>query len=223
MVAGALRRVNERIAAAAHRAGRAPGDVTLVAVGKAHPVATLQAAYDAGHRVFGENRAQELAAKSAELPADIAWHFVGPLQRNKVRLVRPRVALLHSMDRPALAAVWVKGPSAPPPVLVEVNVGAEPQKAGVLPEDAAALVATAITRGLEVKGLMAIPPLAYDPEETRHHFTRLAGLRDELARRWPGVVELSMGMTDDFEIAIEEGATIIRVGRAIFGPRPGAG
>ncbi len=219
MVAARLREVHDRVAAAAARAGRVPGDVTVVAVGKAHPPELLAAAYEAGHRVFGENRAQELAAKAPQLPADVEWHFIGPLQRNKVRLVRPLVSLLESMDRPALAAAWARDGGAPP-VLVEVNVAAEQQKAGVSPARAGELVDRLTELGVEVRGLMAIPPAAPDPEASRPHFRALAALADRLRADRPGLVELSMGMTDDYEVAVEEGATIVRVGRAIFGPRP---
>ncbi len=219
MVADRLREVRDRIAAAAARAGRAAGDVTLVAVGKAHPPELLAAAYEAGHRVFGENRAQELAAKAAELPADVEWHFIGPLQRNKVRLVRPVVTLLQSMDRPSLAEAWAKGGAAPP-VLVEVNVAAEPQKAGIAPARAGELLDRLAELGVEARGLMAIPPVTPDPEGSRPHFRALAALAARLRPNHRGLVELSMGMTDDYEVAIDEGATIVRVGRAIFGPRP---
>ncbi len=220
MVAERLSAVRARISAAATRAGRDPGGITLVAVGKAQPARMLRAAYDAGQRDFGENRAQELAAKVPELPADARWHFIGPLQRNKVRLVAPAVTLLHSMDRAALADAWARAAPAPP-VLVEVNVGAEPQKAGAAPAEVDALVARLEAAGVVVSGLMAIPPQADDPQDTRPYFKELAALAARLQDRWPGLRELSMGMTDDFEVAIEEGATIIRVGRAIFGPRPG--
>ncbi len=223
MVAARLSAVGARIAAAAARVGRAPEEVTLVAVGKAHPLDTLRAAYDAGHRTFGENRAQELVEKAAAMPDDVVWHFVGPLQSNKARLVRPIATLLHSMDRASLAAAWLKGPGTAPPVLVEVNLGEEPQKAGVPPAAAAELVAAVVGKGIEVRGLMAIPPITPDPEGARPYFRRLAALRSRLSARWPQITELSMGMTDDFEVAVEEGATIVRVGRAIFGPRPAAG
>ncbi len=219
MAAVRLTEVRDRIAAAAARSGRAAADVTLVAVGKAHPPELLAAAYAAGHRVFGENRAQELAAKAPHLPPDVEWHFIGPLQRNKVRLVRPVVALLESMDRPALAAAWARGGDAPP-VLVEVNIAAESQKAGVDPARAGELVDRLSELGVEVRGLMAIPPAAPDPEESRPHFRALAALAGRLRADHPALVELSMGMTADYEVAVEEGATIVRVGRAIFGPRP---
>jgi pyridoxal phosphate enzyme (YggS family) len=220
MVEVRLSDIRERVASAAMRVGRSEGDVTILAVGKAHPVEMILRAYELGQREFGENRAQELDAKVAQLPPDIRWHFVGPLQRNKVRLVRPAVVLLHSMDRLSLGRAWVKGPGKPPPVLLEVNIGREPQKAGVLPEEAGTLLDGLEDIGVEVRGLMVIPPLAADPESTRPYFRQTAALRRELAADHPALTELSMGMSDDFEVAIEEGATIIRLGRAIFGPRP---
>jgi pyridoxal phosphate enzyme (YggS family) len=191
----------------------------LIAVGKTHPIEVLMHAYEAGHRDFGENRAAELAAKAPAMPSDIRWHFVGPLQRNKVRLVRPVVRLLHSMDRPALGAAWLKGPGIAPPALLEVNLADEPQKAGVSVGEAPAMAGELLGLGVDLRGLMAIPPQVAEPEMSRPFFRRLARLRDELASSYPEMRELSMGMTDDFEVAIEEGATMIRVGRAIFGPR----
>lgn len=205
-----------RVEAAARRAGRHPAEITLVAVSKAADLDALQAAYDAGHRDFGENRATELAERALLMPADVRWHFVGRLQGNKVRRVRPVTHLLHSLDRSELAGYWMKGRGVPPPVLVQVNMAREPQKAGVMPEEAAELVAVASDLGLRVRGLMTMPPAAGDPEEVRPFFRELAALRARLARRWPELRELSMGMTDDFEVAVEEGATLLRVGRAIF-------
>ena len=208
--------VRRRIAAAAERVGRDPAEVTLVVVGKGQPAGVLQALYDAGHRNFGENRAQELVAKVEELPADIRWHFIGPLQSNKVRLIRPIVRLLHSFDRLDLAPAWMKGPGLPPPVMVQINIGDEPQKHGVRPDTIGEVVEELEARGVPVRGLMAIPPLANDPEESRMHYRRMALLRAELQTTHPLVTGLSMGMTDDFEVAVEEGATFLRVGRAIF-------
>ena len=215
----AYRDVLERVAAACRRAGRVESEVTLVAISKTKSSEEIRDVYEMGHRVFGENRAQELAAKAPALPNDIEWHFVGALQSNKTRLVRPVVSLLHSMDRFSLASAWLKGVGYPPPVLVQVNVGSEPQKAGVEPEEAGALAERLIGLGLDVRGLMAIPPIPETPEESRPYFSQLRQLRDKIAPILPSVTELSMGMTDDFEVAIEEGASIIRVGRAIFGPR----
>ena len=208
-----------RVASAAARAGRKPAEVTLVAVSKAKPVSDIEAVYELGHRDFGENRAQEMTEKAAVLPTDIRWHFISALQTNKARLVRPITHLLHSMDRESLAGAWAKGNDLPPPVLLQVNTGQEPQKSGVMPAKARETLETIEDMGLEVLGLMAIPPITDDPEEQRPHFALLRTLRDDLARDHPSVEELSMGMTDDFEVAIEEGATMIRVGRAIFGPR----
>jgi pyridoxal phosphate enzyme (YggS family) len=208
-----------RVASAAARAGRNPAEVTLVAVSKAKPVSDIEAVYELGHRDFGENRAQEMTEKAAVLPTDIRWHFIGPLQTNKARLVRPITHLLHSMDRESLAGAWAKGNDLPPPVLLQVNTGQEPQKSGVMPAKARETLETIEDMGLEVLGLMAIPPITDDPEEQRPHFALLRTLRDDLARDHPSVEELSMGMTDDFEVAVEEGSSIIRVGRAIFGER----
>lgn len=210
------RRVMERVGDAASRVGRSPDDVVVVAVSKERSVDEIMAVYDEGHRDFGENRANELATKAAALPGDIRWHFVGALQTNKARVVRPLATLLHSMDRESLALAWLKGRDLPPPVLVQVNVGGEEQKSGVDPGAALDLVRRAVELGLTVKGLMTVPPIALDPEESRPHFRRLATLGREVSALWPEAGELSMGMTDDFEVAIEEGASIIRVGRAIF-------
>jgi pyridoxal phosphate enzyme (YggS family) len=215
-----LSEVLGRVALAAARVGRSPEDVTLVAVSKSVGLSELQIAYQTGHRDFGENRAGMLADRAAVMPGDVRWHFVGRLQGNKARLVRPIAHLLHSLDRPDLAGHWAKGPGRPPPVLVQVNVAGEDQKAGVAPEQAGDLVAAALDLGLDVRGLMTVPPLVDDSEASRPHFRALAGLRERLAVRWPRITELSMGMTDDFEVAVEEGATLLRVGRAIFGPFP---
>jgi pyridoxal phosphate enzyme (YggS family) len=211
-----LRSVAARARSAAERVGRDPDSIRLVVVGKGHQAAQLQALYEMGQRDFGENRAQELAVKVDQLPDDISWHFVGPLQTNKVRLVRPVVSMLHSLDRAKLAAAWMKGPGLPPPALLQVNIGHEPQKGGIDPDAVAETVEQVLRMGLPLRGLMAIPPLGRRPDDSRPYFRRLAAMRAELARRHPQLEELSMGMTDDFEVAVEEGATVIRVGRAIF-------
>ena len=211
--------VRERIEAATARSGRNPDSVTLVAVSKSKPADDIMTIYEMGHRDFGENRAQEMAEKAAVLPADIRWHFVGALQANKARLVRPTTHLLHSMDRESLAAAWVKGSGLPPPVLIQVNTGSEPQKSGVAPDGVEGLASTLGDLGIPVLGLMAIPPLGDDPEQMRPHFSELRRIRDRRLPDHPTMTELSIGMTDDYEVAIEEGASVIRVGRAIFGPR----
>jgi hypothetical protein len=215
--------VMDRVGAAARRAGRDPHDVTVVAVSKTMGHDEIMEVYEAGHRDFGENRAQELAAKAPELPGDIRWHFVGSLQSNKARLVRGTTFLLHSMDRRSLGSAWMKGPGMPPPVLVQVNTGDEAQKSGISPDEVPATLQWTARLGLDVRGLMAIPPIPDDPEDSRPHFRLLRQLRDEAAIEHPSVTLLSMGMTDDFEVAIEEGASLIRVGRAIFGQRKPTG
>jgi PLP dependent protein len=211
-VAAAVAAVQERIAAAATRAGRDPAAVTLVAATKTVPADRIAAALAAGVSDVGENRAQELLAKAPALAgASPRWHFLGPLQRNKVKALAPWVTCWQTIDRVALgAAVARHAPGAR--VLVEVNLGQEPQKAGCAPGATSALVDELRGLGLGVDGLMAVPPLGADP---RPYFAQLR----ELAAR-DALPELSMGMTDDFEIAVEEGATLVRVGRALFGERP---
>jgi PLP dependent protein len=211
--------VMARVQEAASGSGRSPGEITVVAVSKTMTLSDIEDVYRLGHRDFGENRAGEIAEKAASLPRDIRWHFVGSLQSNKVRGVRGVVSLLHSMDRRSLAKAWMKGQGLPPPVLAQVNVGNEPQKSGLSPDEVAAELTWMEGLGLEVRGLMAIPPIPPQPEDSREHFRSLRLLRDELHPAHPSLTELSMGMSDDFEVAIEEGASIIRVGRAIFGPR----
>jgi PLP dependent protein len=209
-VAGVQRRVDH----AARRVGRDTGAVRLVAATKTVPADLIAAAVAAGITELGENRAQELLAKApvlAEGPTPPRWHFLGALQRNKVRALAPWVSLWQSVDREELGAeIARRAPGAL--VLVEVNLADEPQKAGCAPADAAALVGALRALGLNVAGLMAVPPAADAP---RRWFATLRELADDLE-----LPELSMGMTDDFEAAIEEGATIVRVGRAIFGARP---
>jgi pyridoxal phosphate enzyme (YggS family) len=207
-VKAGLAAVHERIATACRRAGRDVQTVKLIAVSKTQPIERIREAMDAGHRAFGENYAQELRDKAAALP-DAEWHFVGALQSNKVRMLAGKVALIHTCDRLSLAKELAK--RGPQRVLLEVNIGREPQKAGVLPDDAPALLEQ--VRGLlQVEGLMCIPPAEGDP---RPHFCALRELAGRL-----GLRELSMGMSADYETAIEEGATIVRVGTAIFGARP---
>jgi pyridoxal phosphate enzyme (YggS family) len=215
--------VMEKVAAAASAVGRSVDDITVVAVSKTFGPEDVMAVYDQGHRDFGENRAAELAEKAGALPRDIRWHFVGALQSNKVRLVRGVTHLLHSMDRRSLAKSWMKGQGLAPPVLAQVNVGEEPQKSGVDPADLGEAIDWMKSLGLDVRGLMAIPPIPERPEDSRPYFVALRELAGQLRRVHPEVAELSMGMTDDFEVAIAEGASVIRVGRAIFGPRKTTG
>ncbi|HXN55802.1 MAG TPA: YggS family pyridoxal phosphate-dependent enzyme [Myxococcales bacterium] len=226
-VAENLSAVRERIARAALRVGRDSKSVKLVAVSKVQPLEALRAALAAGQRALGENYAQELRDKAEALSAHDPrpeWHFLGALQTNKVKQVVGRAELVHTCDRPALAQELSKRAVAQgivQRVLVEVNVGREPQKAGVLPEAAGAFLrALAQLPGLSCEGLMCIPPAEGDP---RSHFRALRTLRDQLLRErvHPGpLAELSMGMSSDYEVAVEEGATLVRVGTAIFGARP---
>jgi len=208
-----LNRVRERIAAAAAKAGRDVRQIKLIAVSKLQPLEKLREAVAAGHTVFGENYAQELREKAEALGPGVEWHFIGALQSNKARLVVGRAAVIHTCDRLSLAREISKRATAPQRVLLEVNVGREPQKAGVLPEDAPALLEQVrALPNLACEGLMCIPPADQDP---RPHFRALRELAERLQLR-----ELSMGMSTDFEAAIEEGATMVRVGTAIFGERP---
>lgn len=224
-VADRLARVRGRIEAAAGRAGRDPSQVTLIAVGKTFAAEVVAEAVRCGAADLGENRVQEAAAKKPQVPA-ARWHLIGPLQRNKVGLALETFDVLHTLDRPELAdrlemLLARDWPGRRLPVLLEVNLGSEPQKAGVCPEDAAELLAQ-VSRcsRLEVRGLMAIPPWADDPEASRPQFASLRRLRDELEQRAGAPLpDLSMGMSHDFEVAIAEGATLVRVGSAIFGAR----
>jgi pyridoxal phosphate enzyme (YggS family) len=216
MVAERLEVVLARMHAAAVRVGRDPATVTLVAVSKGHSVETILAAYAAGQRHFGENRAAELAEKAPQLPGDIRWHFIGSLQTRQAKLARPYVFLLHSLDRPRLVNSWGSGEMTPP-ALVQVNVAGEVQKHGVDPAATATLLKQGRDLGVPCTGLMTIAPMADQAEDNRRWFAMLRELQGTLAHDYPELTQLSMGMTDDYEVAIEEGATLIRVGRAIFG------
>lgn len=213
------REVLSRVEAAAARCDRSPEEITLVAVSKTKTPEEVMAIYEMGHRDFGENRAKEMARKADRLPDDIRWHFVGALQSNKTGLVREQTYLLHSMDRRSLASAWLKGPGLPPPVLLQVNMGGEDQKSGVPPSESEEALGWLTAMGLRVVGLMTMPPAPDRAEDSRRYFAEMRVLRDRLVVQYPESRELSMGMTDDFEVAVEEGASIIRVGRAIFGPR----
>jgi PLP dependent protein len=212
-----------RVDAATRRAGRDPRDVTLVAVSKTWPAHVLEEAAAAGVEVFGENRAQELREKVTALGDRVRWHFVGPLQSNKVRHVVGVAELVHSVDRYGPAEAIARRALArgiEQDVLIEVNAAGEATKHGVEPAAAPRLAEeVAALDGIAVRGLMTIPPRSDDPDGTRPYFRDLAALRDLVTKTVPGATELSMGMSADFEQAIEEGATIVRVGEAIFGPR----
>lgn len=226
-IADRLRAIQRRIDAACERVGRDPAGVTLVGVSKRQPVDRIRAAHEAGLVVFGENQVQEAVGKSAELPLGIDWHFIGHLQSNKTKAAARLFNTIHSIDRLKIAQrldheAELLGRRLR--VFVQVNIGAEETKSGYSPEGLAEeLGAVRDLESLEILGLMAIPPWEEDPEASRHWFRELRELRDAVARRsdWPDFPgALSMGMSHDFEVAIEEGATHVRVGTAIFGPRP---
>ena len=201
--------VTERIVAA----GGDPELVRIVAVTKGFGENVAVAAADAGLRLLGENYAQELRSKHEAVGPRVEWHFIGRLQRNKVRALAPLVSVFESVDRPALVAEIAKrAPGAS--VMIQVNISGEPQKGGCDPGDCSTLVRTAREAGLDVVGLMGVGPIG-DPEAARPGFVELARLADEVE-----VVERSMGMTADLEVAVSEGATLVRVGTALFGPRP---
>lgn len=217
--------VRARIDAAARRAGRDPAQITLVAVSKTWPHEDIRCAYEAGQRDFGENYAQELAAKRAELAdlTDLRWHFIGALQSNKAKLVVPGCVLIHAVDRASVAQALSRRALAAgvaAEVLIEVNVSDEGSKAGVAPRDADVLAnALAGYDGVHLTGLMCVPAADQPDAVTRAAFRRLRELQARLAVDHPTVTRLSMGMSHDFELAIEEGATHVRVGSAIFGAR----
>jgi pyridoxal phosphate enzyme (YggS family) len=214
-VAEGIAAVRARIDAAAQDGGRDPQEVTLVVVTKSVASEAIRDALAAGATDIGENRAQDLVAKARALCTDDAgaprWHFIGRLQRNKVRAIAPYVSLWQSVDRDELVTeIARRAPGAR--VLVQVNVGGEQQKGGCAPADTAGLVAHCRAHGLDVEGLMTVPPEAGDPTPS---FVTLRSLSDEL-----GLATCSMGMSGDYERAIRAGATMVRVGSAIFGPRP---
>lgn len=226
-VAENLNAVKERIAKAAARVGRDPESISLVAVTKTVPVERIHEAIAAGQRVFGENRVQEAQDKVQALGHDVQWHLIGHLQRNKVRFVCELFDLIHSVDSLPLAQDIDRRAAQcgiVMPILIQVNIGDETTKTGVAIPDALSLVRDiAGLSHVAIRGLMCIPPALEDPEEVRPYFTQLRTLAEQIDQaRLPEVTmtELSMGMSHDYEVAIEEGATMVRVGSAIFGPRP---
>jgi PLP dependent protein len=220
-IADRLDQIRNRIASAARAANRAPETVRLVLASKTHPPEALAAAHDAGAREFGENYVQEASAKRSALAGrNIRWHLIGHLQTNKARVALQTFDVIQTLDNERLAATLFRlRPSPPMPVLIEIKLAEEASKSGVAPDAAEALL-DAVRSKVEVQGLMAIPPVEADPEAARPYFCRLRELRDRLAATTGlNLRELSMGMTADFEAAITEGATIVRVGRAVFGDR----
>jgi pyridoxal phosphate enzyme (YggS family) len=220
--------ITERIAKAATQANRDPDHITLVAVSKKMLPAYIQAAIDWGHLCFGENYIQEAQEKIPKFANNITWHFIGHLQSNKVRQATELFDVIQTVDSLKLAtalnnhlAMQEKTLRA----LIQVNVSGEKQKSGIPPDELEGLLqATCSLSHLKITGLMTIPPFYDDPEKVRPYFRHLAEISQKMATKKLigeyGPVELSMGMSDDFEVAIEEGATIVRVGNAIFGPRP---
>jgi len=220
-----LAAVRRRVDAAASDCGRDPTAITLISVGKTFPAEVVNEAVTAGATDLGENRVQEAVAKKLEV-AEARWHLIGPLQRNKARAALDVFDIVHTIDRFEIAdrlqyLLTEHWPERRLDVLIEINVAEEPQKAGALPEDARELLEHALgCDRLSVRGLMAIPPWAEDAETSRPWFRKLRELRDRLQYEMGHPLpELSMGMSHDFEIAIAEGATMVRVGTAIFGPR----
>ncbi|MBQ6075934.1 MAG: YggS family pyridoxal phosphate-dependent enzyme [Lachnospiraceae bacterium] len=230
MIADNLELINARIAAACELAGRPRDSVRLIAVSKTKPAEMVAEAYAAGQRLFGENHAQELTAKKPVLPEDIEWHFIGNLQRNKVKYVVGAAALIHSVNSAALAKEIDRvagNRGLTQDVLAEINVGGEESKQGADAEEARSLVeAIAALPHLRLRGLMTVAPFAEDPETVRPVFRRLKEMLTEFApltREPEAFDELSMGMSGDFEAAIGEGATYVRIGTAIFGARDYSG
>ena len=226
MVQEHLKGVRERIEAACRRAGRNPREVTLIAVSKTKPAQMVQEAYEAGARDFGENKVQEILEKKPALPQDIRWHMIGHLQRNKVHQVLGQAVLIHSVDSLRLAhqiqmEAEKKGLEAD--ILLEVNVAKEESKFGFFLEDAEeAIRQIAKLSRVHIKGLMTIAPFVENPEENRGIFQKLYQFSVDIAAKNIDNVTmdvLSMGMSNDFEVAIEEGATMVRVGTSIFGAR----
>ena len=225
-----IARVRERIAAAAHRVGRNPDEITLMGVSKTFPVERIREAYAAGLRIFGENRVQEFAEKSGPLSdlSDPKWHLIGHLQSNKAAKAAELFGAVDSVDSVKLAerlnaAAEKAGKTLP--ILIEINVGGEDAKSGVAPgsdELEQILLAAPRLGKLQIRGLMTVPPYSENPEDARPFFRHLREIRDGIAaRRLPAIAmhTLSMGMSHDFEVAIEEGSTCVRVGTAIFGER----
>lgn len=220
-----LEGVRAQLAAACARAGRAPGEVRLMAVSKTHPVSAIHEAYAAGQRLFGENRVQEVQSKAEALHEleNLEMHLIGPLQNNKTGRAAELFGAIDTLDAEKTAqrlhaAAEELGKVLR--VLVEVKLSPEPSKHGVLPEDLPALLAAvAPLQHLTLAGLMTVPPLEAEGEQARPYFRQLRALRDEWLPTYPTLLELSMGMSGDFEIAVEEGSTTVRVGTAIFGRR----
>lgn len=217
-----LETVQARICAACAKSGRGRDEVKLVAVSKTKPAEAVIEAADAGQLIFGENKVQEAQAKVPLCPGHLQWHLIGHLQSNKARIAASGLfRMIHSVDSEKLLRMLDEYTAVPLPVLIQVNVSGEGSKDGCSPDEAATLVETANQCAkVEVHGLMTIPPFTADPEKARIHFSNLRKLRDRLQQQTgTPLPELSMGMSHDFEVAIEEGSTFVRVGTDIFGGR----
>ena len=221
-----LKTVEEHVQEACKRAGRSREEVTLIAVSKTKPVEMLQEIYGEGVRDFGENKVQELCDKIEQLPSDIRWHMIGHLQRNKVKYIVGKVALIHSVDTYRLAEeinIQAKKRGIIVPILVEVNIAGEKTKFGTTAEDAMLLVEEiSKLENVRIKGLMTIAPFVENPEDNRLYFRKIKQLSVDITNKNIDNLSmeiLSMGMTGDYEVAIEEGATMVRVGTGIFGAR----
>ncbi len=221
-----IQTIGERIRAAEQRFGRKPGSVQLLAVSKKHPSASIREAIDAGQTCFGENYVQEMVEKSAELANDnrnIDWHFIGPIQSNKTRLIASTARWVHSVDSLKIAQRLSEQKPADAPdinICLQVNISNETSKSGVQPAELAALASQiAVLPGIRLRGLMAIPAPEHDFAQQRAVFAQVRALQEDLVAQGFTLDTLSMGMTDDMEAAIAEGATIVRIGTAIFGAR----
>lgn len=221
-----LNQVEANVKAACERAGRKREDVTLIAVSKTKPVEMLQEIYNEGVRDFGENKVQEMCEKIEQMPSDIKWHMIGHLQRNKVKYIIDKVELIHSVDTYRLAEeinIQAKKHGIVVPILVEVNIAGEESKFGTSAEDAILLVEEiSALENVRIKGLMTIAPYVEDAEENRLYFRKIKQLSVDITNKNIDNVSmeiLSMGMTGDYQVAIEEGATMVRVGTGIFGER----
>ncbi len=229
-VAERLRRLQERVAEAALRVGRKPEEVRILGASKGQPLEKIREAVAAGLSLIGENYVQEAERKKEALgDLPLSWHLIGHLQKNKAKKALALFDLIQTVDRPELVrklSTLTEKMGRTLPVFIQVNLGYEKTKAGVLPEDLFELARLVRDLpGLELRGLMTIPPYKEDPEAVRPYFRRLRELRDDLRERLDleSLTELSMGMSHDFEVAVEEGATIVRLGTALFGPRPSKG
>jgi pyridoxal phosphate enzyme (YggS family) len=227
-IAENIAKIRERIDRAAQHAGRDPNEVALLAVCKTHPAAAIREAFEAGQRLFGENRVQEFSGKAPALAdlKDANFHMIGHLQSNKAKLAAELFSAIDSVDSLKLAerlnsASQAAGKTLD--ILIEINVGGEAAKSGIAPashELNELLEHAAEWKNLQLRGLMTVPPFTEDPEGARPYFRQLRELREAIARKGPALDELSMGMSHDFEVAIAEGSTCVRVGTAIFGERP---